>query len=229
MKLEVTIDSTKLRNLKDYVEVKQTENGRVSNYLMQLDDLVDLFSASTKTTMWESPILPKNCIKYSVAPPGLHVYIEIPKGIWEIEYSNKKIKVGFPRLIFQYLLSEKRLTKENGYNVILSKIVAVKGKRRITQTTPLFAFPYSHVNENAQVCMGGTELPDIKCISELESMHSLFFNSPFSSDYGAKTTTGEPLWKLFLEIFNENEFNDEILVPKHDTFNSFFGLGKFEK
>ncbi|MCM3619714.1 prokaryotic E2 ligase family D protein [Sutcliffiella horikoshii] len=228
MKIEITIDSKKLRNLNDYVEVRQEDNGRVTNFQMALDDLLSVFSNASEN-MSESPMLPRNCIKHTVTTSGIDVYIEVPKQIWTIEYSNNKIDVGFPRLIFRYCLQEEKLKGNCTYSVSLDRIVAVKGKRKLTPTTPIFNFPYSHVDDSGRVCMGGTTLPDIGCISELESMHSLFFNSPFSSDYGAKTTTKEPLWKLLMEDFNNKEFNEDILLPLDDTFYSFFGLGKNDK
>ncbi|MFE7064203.1 hypothetical protein ACFVAD_18900 [Sutcliffiella sp. NPDC057660] len=223
MKFTVSIDSEKLRNLTDFVQVVQVDNGRTSEYEMSLDNFLKIVAKSSEAGQ-ESPWLPRNCIKYVSRGFGYEVYLDIPKQQWEIEYANTKLKVGFPRLVFQYSLRSCTSDKKSFYQVELKKIFAVKGNKKIRENTMLYKFPYSNVYDDGSVCMGTNAFPNITCISDLESLHSLFIHSPFTGDYGAKTTLKKKLWELFTEIFNEKDFDDNVLIPMDKTLGMLLGL-----
>lgn len=193
------------------------ENGLVvDSFNMTLDDYLTTITESTGANKRvESPLLPSNCIKLiNYLPYREDVFTVVNNQQWEITFSGERFKVGFPRLVFKW-----KVYKHN--RVELSQIVAIK-KGRITEDMPIYYFPFTHVNENGDVCMGGNVIPNITGIHQLETMHSLFFSAPFSTDYGARTTTGNPVWKLFSEICSEREFPDEILIPKNKTLTEFF-------
>jgi hypothetical protein len=228
MKFQITITDN-LHSFNDYVEVVQTkDSGEKLVYQMTLLDLIhSLSSSSAEYIKEESPNLPANCRKFVKKNNGKEydVYIEIPKQQWNVELNGNPFKVGFPRLIFKWNLSK---TSAGKWKVSLSKIVAVKGTRRISADTPVYQFPYSNVDSNGNVCMGGNQWPEISDMAELETLHSVFFHSPFSNDWGAKTKLNKRLEELFGDIFNEKDFDDEVLVPYGRSFSQFFGLNNNE-
>ncbi|MGZ0049330.1 hypothetical protein [Brevibacillus gelatini] len=98
----------------------------------------------------ETPTLPVNCVKHiwiNRAQKIQMVFIEVPKGKWDIAYYNTAFKqVGFPRMLFGYRIRDGRIQQMH--------ILAVKDKGRIREDTELYKFPYANVS-NGMVCMGG--------------------------------------------------------------------------
>lgn len=212
----------RLRSFTDYVSVtKQTEQGVVlGEYRMTLSDVIKcLTDSGIEGQRTETPFLPKNCIKLVTKLNGFEVYIEIPKRQWLVTYQDKQMHIGFPRMVFKYDIYSNQIR--------FMQLVAIKDdKGRINGETPLFFFPFSNVDkENSKVCMGSNELPTIKCLSQLDTMHNLFFSAPFGEDYGCITTEGQSVSKIF-DLLKEKDFNDEWLVPIGSTFNEFFALKK---
>lgn len=181
------------------------------HYKMTVSELIRVIAESgTTEEAISTPTLPQNCIRYgwiNRAANEQAVYIEIPKQRWDITYHTQKFEnVGFPRMIFKYLIS--------GNKVKLSNVVAVRDKGLIKDDSPLFVFPFSNVELNSKVCMGGNQLPDIESIVQISTFHSIFFAAPFGDCYGAKTTTGKTLRELFTTLSN-NDFDDNWLMPSY--------------
>lgn len=204
----------KEEKLEDIVKV----NNRMVNglYKMTFDDLIKLISESgIAAEQISTPTLPQNCIKHvwiNRAKQEQAVYIEIPKNRWDIIYHTQRLEnIGFPRMIFKYMIS--------GNSVSLSNIVAIKDKGFIKEDTPLFVFPFSNVERDSKVCMGGNQLPKIDSIVQISTFHSVFFAAPFGDCYGAKTTTGKALRELFTLLSN-NDFDDNWLMPSEHTLET---------
>lgn len=212
-------------NLEFPVEIKHMHGDITEKeFYMKLEDLVaelsNAISNKTKAIV-ETPILPKECVKHvwlDYSGAVQQVTIDVSKAQHTIHYNNKKLTdVGFPRLLFTYQISHEVCQ--------LTNIVAVKGVGRMKPSTPLYHFPYSHVSLNGDVCMGTNTFPVTKEITALATYHSLFFNAPFGSDYGAKSTTGMPINKLFDQAENQ-PFNEEWLLPINQTFQEYFHYKK---
>jgi hypothetical protein len=226
-----------ISNFQEYVTVTK-KNGEIIEgiYKMTLMDLLAELQDATEIVEdpIESPVLPSNCIKFvwtNLNRQTSEIYIQVPKRRWDITfYKHRLQQVGFPKMIFKYRVERNK--------VELSTIVAVKDNGPITLQTPLYHFPFSHVNDSGYVCMGGNTFPKIERIQQLETFHYLFLGSPFTSDYGAKTLTGKPVNMLFQELIN-TDFPDDWLVPititefdettkrmvtRPATFGSHFGL-----
>ncbi|WP_209124375.1 hypothetical protein [Alkalihalobacillus sp. BA299] len=225
MDIQINFSTESLHKFDDLVNVLQKDNGRETKYKMSLNDLLRVLSSSTSGARAESPFLPKNCFKHVKTSRGYEVYVEIPKQRWMINFNGNMFEVGFPRLIFRYDCILRSTEKGNKYSVEIARIVAVKGNERITGDTPLFQFPYSHVESNGKVCMGGNKFEEISCLTELETKHNIFFHSPFSTDWGAKTKLGRDVAILFSSEFNQKDFDDEVLLPMDYSFNKLFALG----
>lgn len=227
MDFQINFSTENIHSFDDFVEVKQTHNGRDSFYKMSLKNLLDSLSASIDQSRVESPLLPYNCIKFVYTSVGYEVYTEVPKKQWMINYNGNYFKVGFPRMIFRYNLFQKVCDKTNttSFRVDLTNIVAIKADQQINGSIELYNFPFSHVSDSdARVCMGGNVLKDIKILKELEDYHVTFIHSPFSNDYGAKVKSGKPVHELFSDTYLERDFDDSELISLNQTFNEFFNL-----
>ncbi|MBA4535201.1 hypothetical protein [Brevibacillus halotolerans] len=191
-----------------YCHIKVSQHGTVlDEYQMSFDDFIEAIMDSRMKTLKahkvlgvkkrkrfhriigkrklsnpylkiETPYLPTNCIKHfwiNRSQKEQLVFIEIPKQKWDISFYNSKFKqVGFPRLIFGYRLKENLIKK--------IYILAIKDKGRVLGKTEIFKFPFANVL-NGSVCMGGNSLPTIKDLTQLSTMHNLFFAAPSSSCY----------------------------------------------
>ncbi|MCY7454337.1 hypothetical protein [Bacillus altitudinis] len=187
------------------VEVTRGRDGVVfEEFLLPLAEVLTILNDSAEVQFMSTPVLPQSTVKYVKGSSTADVYIEVPKSRWDITYNKQKYsQVGFPRMIFQYKVSQNR--------VFIERIYAVKDKKPLTSETEIYMFPFSHVNETGGVCMGDNRLPACKKISDLSLYHTFFINSPFSSDWGAKTTKGYKLEDLF-NLCKENDFDDELLI-----------------
>ncbi|RHW35980.1 hypothetical protein D1B31_17990 [Neobacillus notoginsengisoli] len=210
MQLSRRFDGTE-EKLADMVKV----NERMVNghYKMTLEQLMTVISESGVTESISTPNLPQHCIKHvwsNRAENQQVVYVEIPKNRWDITYHNQQFEnVGFPRMVFKYIVA--------GAEVTLSHVFAIKETGFIKDDTPLFVFPFSNVNSDGSVCMGGNKLPNINSLVQISTFHSVFFAAPFGNDYGAKTTTGKQLRELFTLLSN-NDFEDNWLMPAKIKF-----------
>lgn len=221
MQINILLDE-ELVDKHNIVKITNSMNGVTENFSVTVEELIKIINSSIKKTEYFcSPYLPKNIIRYKVTDLGMYVFTEIKKNIWRINYEGNYYNVGFPRLIFNYLLTEDE-EKKNEYHVKLYRIFAVKSVGLINDNTELFHFPYSHVNADAVVCMGANNLPNVKQPSQLETFHSFFFNSPFGEDYGSKTSLNLSMAELVVDKFNEKPFDDDVLLSAEIKFGDLF-------
>lgn len=206
--IEITDD---ISNFQEYVTVTKKNGELVEGvYKMTLADLLTELEDATDVSedTIETPILPSNCIKHvwrNISKGISELYILVPKKRWDIMFfENQLEQVGFPRMIFKFRVERDK--------VGLSTIVAVKDDGPITLNTPMYHFPFSHVNDNGHVCMGGNAFPKIDRVQQIETFHYLFLASPFTTDYGAKTLTGKPINMLFQDLI-KSDFDDDWLYP----------------
>lgn len=197
-------------------EMIKVENRLVKDlYKMTLQDFLQVISdAANVEEHISTPLLPSNCIRHTwiKRASGIQeMIIEVPKNRWDITYHVTRFEqVGFPRLLFKYLVS--------GTSVTIKTIAAIKDDGFLKEDTPLYHFPFSHVDTSGHVCMGGNTMPSIKSINQLGTIHNMFFAAPFGDDYGVKTTTGKTLGELF-KVLSNNDFNEEWLLNKYMTLS----------
>lgn len=192
------------------------KNGGIieSSGKMTLQDLIEALNDSIQDVgddMYETPILPPNALKFvwqNMKKEIAELYVEVSSGQFDAKLYERDYKqIGFPRMILKYVISQNT-------HVRLTHIFAVKNDGNpITNDTPLYHFPYPHVGTEGNVCMGGNQFPKIKDYRQLATFHMLFIGSPFSSDYGAKTTLNLPISEVF-PLAENKPFNDEWLIPR---------------
>lgn len=184
---------------------------------MTIQDLIEALNNSIEDVgddMYETPILPQNALKFvwrNLRKEQTELYVEVASRQFDVKLYDRDYKqIGFPRMIFKYAIT-------NHTHVKLERIFAVKNDGKpITNDTPLYHFPYPHVGTDGSVCMGGNAFPKIKDYLQLATFHMLFIGSPFSGDYGAKTTLNLPISEVF-PLGENKPFNDEWLVPRFKT------------
>ena len=221
MKVTFTLDSEKLHSTSDAIQVEQEIEGKKVYRSISYGAITEIFNKSLINDEDWSPILPPNAINYSVRSNGYSVILEVPKSRQTIIFNGLTLDVGFPRLLFKFDLSLQ--TSNKSYEVDLKKIVALKGKERLSEDTELYHFPYSHVMLG-DVCMGSMNLPPIQSINQLEHFPNYFFQSTFTTDYDSKVVSGTDVSTLFTEVFNDKDFEDKELVPFYQTYGEFFHI-----
>ena len=233
MKTIIEFDDRNLQTFHDYVSVRLIEeNGAERDqFKMTLEDLIHTLDVSGVTEVdeeiIETPYLPHSplevaCIKHVNVSRKSDVhdyYMVIPKAKWDITFANGQLEdVGFPRMLFRWRVKRGNVSRSD------LRIFALKEHGRVNGDTELFQFPYPHVQgQNGLVCMGGNVLPTIQSAQQLETMHKLFIHSPFSGDYGVRTTKGFQVRELFTKAAGY-DFPDEWLVSTRKTINQFFQL-----
>lgn len=166
----------------------------------------------------ETPTLPANCVKHIWVHRLRNeqmVFIEVPKGKWDISYYNTPFQqVGFPRLLVGYRIQDGRILQLH--------LLAVKDKGRIRQDTELYKFPYANV-EGGKVCMGMNVLPQIKDLAQLATMHQLFFAAPSSTCYYSthRNESGISDLRELYSRMQDQDFPEEWLTSKGKTFGQY--------
>lgn len=217
MEITFTLNSENLHSSTDAVQVKSIEEGKELDYEMPYDKLLSILAKAKEEQGQWSPTLPKEVIQYKSGEYGQMIVMDIDKAQHPILFQNHPFTVGFPRLLMIF-----RLTKMKGSNSVnLKKIVAVKEKDVIKSDTPVYHFPFSHVDTDGNVCMGAMGLPDVSSIQELKHYPSYFFQSPFSGDYGSTVKSNYSVGTCMTDKFVRTDFPDEELVPKHETYDEF--------
>lgn len=232
MKTVIEIDDNHLKTFQDYVSVRILEdNGAEQDqFHMTLSDLIETLDVSGITEeieeRIETPYLPHStsevaCIKHVNVSRKTNThdyYMVIPKNQWNIIFGKEQLEnVGFPRMLFRWRVSNNDILRNH------LRIFALEEHGRVNGDTELFMFPFSHVQASGNVCMGGNVFPVIRSAQQLETMHKLFINAPFSGDYGIRTTQKFTTRELFMNAVGI-EFPDEWLVSTKKTINQFFQL-----
>lgn len=232
MKTIIEFDDNNLQTFRDYVSVRILEDNGAERdqFNITLEDLIHTLDVSGVTEeteeQIETPYLPHStlevaCIKHVNVSRKRNIhdyYMVIPKGKWNVIFANEQLEeVGFPRLFFRWRVEKDMISRED------LRIFALKEQGRVNGETELFMFPFSHVQSNGHVCMGMNTFPVIKSAQQLETMHKLFIHSPFSGDYGVRTTQSFNVRELFTKA-QGNDFMDDWLVSTGKTINQFFNL-----
>ena len=229
MKVEFSISDAP-RNPNFPFEINTINDGGVKSgpKYATYEDIVAMLGKSTGI-MSEYPddmiLLPRGTIIHQVTnTKDRHkLAFIIDKMEWPIQYESNgratRHVIGFPKLI----AIVKIRTVKDGYMLDGVKLYAVNESDKINLGTALFTFPFTNVSKDSHlVCFGNNEMPIVNCLSELERFFNLFVAAPFGEDYGCRTSHGIHKFSDLLPIVENNPFNDDWLVPAHDTLGHVF-------
>lgn len=217
MDILIKISDT-LRSFHEYVDVRQVDRGRVINeYKMTLHDFVEAIKSSTTQShieepVFETPILPSNCIKYLETTSKKIICIDVPANQWETIYADKTGLMGYPRMIFRYEVIEDRVTN-------LSVVSVEKGK--VTDESKVYFCPTPNVYSNGKICLGMNRFPKITSLNDLRTFHNIFFSAPFTNEVGFRVNGINSFREVFTKFENKN-FDESLLIPMQNyTFKDF--------
>lgn len=98
----------------------------------------------------------------------------VPKTKTITQFHDTRYEIPFPTLLFVYQLKTGRI--EN------SQVYALKGKKW-DYKTKLFLYPFGNVHDGScKICWGSNALPEVKELSQLDVVTSLFYSSSTNND-----------------------------------------------
>ena len=147
----------------------------------------------------ETPALPPGAVKYMALPDGRVVlFMEKKEFSHDILYHKTKYKdIPFPNLLFVFVFRP----KDDKYLLESKKCFAFKNKV-LRDTTPLYRFPFSHVDHSGGMCFFFlTELQDM---AQMSSFIHNWISVEFTDHYYNQETKNKWGWPL-RQIFNQTQ------------------------
>lgn len=160
--------------------------------------------------IFETPALPMGTVKYMALPDGkVALFMEQKEFQHNVKYHGTTFEqVPFPNLLFFFVFQP----RGDNYVLTTKRVFAFRDKV-FRDTTQLYRFPYSHVQQNGYMCyFSDAEIQDL---AQMSTFIFNWYNAEFSDhyyDYEQKN-----LWKTSLrEVFTMNQnkrFDYSKLIP----------------
>lgn len=167
-----------------------------------------------------SPILPEGTIMYAQHPDNAleQVVFEIPQKSFDIQYkvAGALHELPFPRMVA--ICELERIGDEKKIGSM--RIFAIENNNEpISETTPLFSFPYTNVMKGTgSVCWGINDRLLVSSLQEVKKALFLFFTAPFNEDHGVRTSLGINQFQALIKKLEGQQFSDDLLLPHNKTF-----------
>lgn len=148
----------------------------------------------------------------------------LPKKVQRITYMNTTYNMELPSLVFAFQIEGGRMKKTH---------VFCMKKEQPTSKSMLYHFPLGNVaSQDGSVCWGANQLPDVKCLKDLDVIMTYFISSPFNSDHYRRNENNKmkdfELRDLCVYVEKEGKFDEEqILMPM--TSSGYRTLGELQK
>ena len=149
------------------VEIR--EKSVVRTKLIDIDALLDCLTDSM------GGILPSNIISLTIRDDSRYAVVEFPDEYADITYMSTTYEhFPLPRLLFGFRLeSSGRISAVN---------LGVPALGKLTEKTPMFAYPFSNVNRFL-LCTGANSLPRIPVLQSLQNLPGFIVSLPDNDDY----------------------------------------------
>lgn len=215
-----TDEFTKVGSEGCHVKITASDGAVLSDHYTSFSGFLEALNKahSSRKVGIETPVLPQNCLKHiwhsqHAQSTVQAVFVDVPKQNRDVKFGGGIIKhVGFPRMIVGYLLNNMRVTS--------MYIRAAKENDRITEDTPLYFFPFSHVYQGGMVCV--SDLPQLSNLSQCGSIHNVFMQSEFATDlFDTNHNTKRIGLRELFETFSDQPFLDEWLVPANQSLGDW--------
>lgn len=193
------------------IMVEGTGPVKTSKYISPESLASILMSSHDIENTYETPMpLPQNCIYYKRKNDKELFILEKPAHRREVTYYGTKFTdVGFPKLLFGYIIDCKTTTIEK------TILVAVKNDIFIKPDTEIFKYPFSNVYASGNCCWGTCVVPKIDHPYQLSSLPELYLFQEDNGDlYEGVNASGLQYRELLGELQGK-DFNLEWLVPFH--------------
>ena len=155
------------------VEIR--EKGVVRTKLIDIDALLDCLTDSMGGIQIQTGILPSNIISLTIRDDSRYAVVEFPDEYADITYMSTTYEhFPLPRLLFGVRLeSSGRISAVN---------LGVPALGKLTEKTPMFAYPFSNVNRFL-LCTGANSLPRIPVLQSLQNLPGFIVSLPDNDDY----------------------------------------------
>lgn len=134
--------------------------------------------------------------------------LAVPKTRTITQFHDTRYEIPFPALLFVYHLKDGRIVR--------SQVYALKGKKW-DYKTELFLYPFGNVHTGTcEICWGSNVLPEIKELSQLDVVTSLFYSSSTNNDlYSPERTKwrAQNVRELYELLKDKTRFPENKLVP----------------
>lgn len=206
--------------------IEVLNNGMTRKRYLRVEDVIESLEAIIRAqdSFFELPLLPKRCIHFTQTKSGrcTQLLVEIEKAIFPIRYSVKRDEletyfIGFPRLLVCFKLFQDEHTGVYRLNGQGTKLFALEENAEINEDTSLYCFPFPNVYTDGHICWGMNQLPTFPSLVALEKFMSIFTSAPFNEDLGLKVLNGMNKFKQYIEAFEDQPFDDVLLMPANLT------------
>lgn len=210
------------------VDVCTQEEGVIVKKTTTFEAVADLFLNAAKEPpppepeKWlTSPVLPPGTVAYCASENGRIISLVMEWGPDVLPFQFEKTlfaAVPYPRLIFKM-----RISKGNeNFRVYSVNVAAVKGKNMLEAGTPLWHYPYSHV-QGTWMCVGSFAFPVVQKLTELRGLPRLILTTPNGDHHYDSDSNGSGLVlrQLLQAVDGTEAFPEDWLNPLELTLGDW--------
>lgn len=201
--------------------VEERKNGIKSCKCISLNDLLVCIKISLKEIKPAyHTVLPKNALFYSCCPEtgSFSAAMEYPYNKADITYMNTEYRdFPLPKLVFGFKVAGKKIKKV---------YLGITGNGILRESSLMYTYPFSNVNNNFSLCTGDNELPAIKSPYSLSNMPDYILSLPDNDDYfnirnNRLQLNHRELMEHLADKTPEYYYSD-ILIPSGKTLADFY-------
>lgn len=189
-------------------EVIEFQNGiKVGEGLYTNEHVAEALIHAKGLQAFKTPILPRGCVAYVESTFKSFVFFEVPAHQRKVFYHEAEIEnIPFPNLVFGYELYSREESFEMGKVFLVALADGI-----INESSEVFHYPFTNVEDNFEVCMGSTQRPQLNRVSQLSTMPELFFNSQNSDCYYSRANRSGLTFRALMEEIKGKEFPEKYL------------------
>lgn len=210
------------------VEIQFQENGVTTVKETTLKALGELFIEAVKEPpppepdKWLiTPALPSKTVAFKQSDKGhFRLVMDWGPDVLQFQYEDTLFQaIPFPRLLFAF----KGYKEDQKFKLQGISVVAVKTSGIIMDTTPLYRYPYSHVDSNTNMCYGYNELPLCSHLTNMQFLPREVLTTPNGTHhYNNQTNLSGMVLRQLLETLNgKKEFPKKYLAPLGFNFSEW--------
>lgn len=230
-KKNLAITATYLTDHNDdaFWRVSVTEDGMTTSKVMAQDTFANTLKYGTivrkEQKSYRLGKLPFGYVDAYVSKEGSYkVAVLYPKKKRGVKYYKDNYFVPYPNTLYIYEV-------KNGI-CQMKRCFAVRDKdikkNGISESTPLYHFPFGNVYENGNMCYGGIKMPDLKHMGNIDTLVSLFLNGGVNDDLYTParcTTLNKKQYEVYRYLESKEVFPDKILNPMKPRSGGSYTFG----
>lgn len=214
---EITV---RIRPVDGAIMVEEHAGGLTSVKSISRDDLISCLAKGVKESKTvRSGFLPGNCVSYDVCDRSKTVAIRIPPGYIDFTY-YKTVYGRFPMPAMAFSIAADSCGRTSKHRL------AVIADGEPSPDTPLYAYPFSNVYANGDICVGAANsLPVYKNIRALGSLPYHILRLPNNDHNFSRSNNRHKLpYRDLLELLKDKDpsyYYENILIPTGAVLQDF--------